>query len=143
MGYGTRGTGRTFDSYTGHASSFGFRSKKLIGYFTVVRKCFKCERGHPKDSHYCLGVFNGTAKSMESQAAVNLLSDKNSMLAKTNVRVGVYIGDGDNSGISQVRANSNDPADKWLDLNHAVKSLNNFLFGIKPKHKFDNTVIEY
>lgn len=143
MGYGTRGTGRTYDSYTGHASAFGFEGRKIIGFKTKMRKCFQCERGHSLDSHSCQGVYNGTAKSMESAAAVELMSDKNSSFAKANVKLSVFIGDGDNSGISQIRANSSHNISKWLDPNHTEKSLNNFLFEIKPKHKFDKSVIDY
>lgn len=143
MGYGTRGTGRTYDSNTGHGSMFGHRTKKLIGFTSKMRKCFKCGKGHNKKSHNCQGVHNGTAKSMESAAAVDLMSDKNSALTKANVKISVFIGDGDDSGICQVRAHCDHPVDKWFDPNHAVKSLNNFLFKLKPKHKFDNSVIEY
>ena len=61
MGYGTKVTGRTYDSCTGHASLFGHESKKLIGYQTKTRKCFKCDKGHSPDSHNCQGVYDGTA----------------------------------------------------------------------------------
>lgn len=143
MGYGKRGTGRSYDSYTGHASVFGYRSKKLIGFDTKMRKCFRCDIGHSDETHNCAGVYEGTAKSMESSAAVDLMSDKNTSFAEANVRLDVFIGDGDNSGISQVRANSDHPIDKWLDINHAAKSFNNFLFKLKPKHKYDNSTIDY
>ena len=106
MGFTTRGTGRTYDSYTGHASLFGYRTKKLIGYDSKRRKCFKCELGHDPETHSCEGVYNGTAESMESASAVDLMSDKNQSLARANVQVNVFIDDGDNSGIAQVRENS-------------------------------------
>lgn len=96
-----------------------------------MRKFFKCQRGHSKDSHICQGVFNGTAKSMESAAAVDLLSDKNSSLTKANVKISVFIGDGDNPGISQVRANSSPDVVKWFDPNHTTENSKQFLVSVE------------
>ena len=143
MGYNSRGTGRTYDSLAGHSSLFGYRTKKLLDFDTKTRKCFLCERGHDPMTHDCGGVYQGTAKSMESASAVDLLSDKNLRLKEANVQVDYFIGDGDNSGIAQVRANTSHTVAKLLDRNHTVKSLNNLLFKLKAKYKFHNSVIDY
>ena len=99
MGFGTRGTGRTYDSCTGHASMFGHESKKIIGFITKMRKCFECDCGHTPDVHNCMNIYAGTAKSMESAAAVELMSDQNESLKKANCHLGTFIGNGDNAAL--------------------------------------------
>lgn len=55
----------------------------------------------------------------------------NKLLKEANVRVSVLIGDDDSSTIAAVRRVSATKIEKWSDLNHASKALNNALYGLR------------
>lgn len=141
MGWQKRGNGRSYDSLVGHCSMIGHRSKKVLGYQVKTRKCWKCDRGKP---HKCFGVFLGSAKAMEPAGAVDLMTDKNPLLKKNDIKVSCMIGDDDSSTIHAVRKNCPQKVSKWSDLNHGKKGLANALYSLKPKFKeLDTPVIKY
>ncbi|XP_043468802.1 uncharacterized protein LOC122502708 [Leptopilina heterotoma] len=143
MGWFTRGTGRTYDSISGTGSLIGFFSKKVLSYATFNRKCRMCENGHAKDDHDCRLNFEGSAKAMEPQAAVEIIAN-NSILKECNLEVGVMIGDNDSSAICAARNASAHDIVKQSDINHTSKGLTNELFKIQSRHKELNaTSIKY
>ena len=82
--------------------------------------------------------WSGSAKAMEPDMAVKLTA-KNPLLQQKNFRVGVLIGDDDSSTIAAVRRESQQPVEKWSDLNHAKKSLSNALYNLH----LESLTIEY
>ena len=74
MGWSKRGNGRSYDSLNGYAAIIGFMSKKVLDFATKNRKCYKCDKGHSKTDHNCRLNYEGSAKSMESNAGAELIN---------------------------------------------------------------------
>ena len=66
---------------------------------------------------------------MEPDMAVETVVN-NKLLRDDNVRVSVLIGDDDSSTIAAVRREFTSKIEKWSDLNHTTKALNNALYGL-------------
>ena len=130
MGWPTRGTGRNYETLSGHAALMGHFSKTVLSYVLLNRKCRMCDLGHRVDDHNCRLNFEGSAKAMESRAAV-LLTNNNSILNECNLQVGVMIADNNSSSICAVRNASNHEIVKQADKNHTSKGLVNELYKIK------------
>lgn len=62
MGWTTRGTGRSYDSLSGHASIIGYLTKQVISFITLNRKCRLCDKGHSQTDHDCRRNYAGSAK---------------------------------------------------------------------------------
>ncbi|XP_071652436.1 uncharacterized protein [Temnothorax longispinosus] len=137
-GWQKRGTGRAYNSLSGQGSLIGHRSKLILGYAVRCKACAFCTRGHSRDDHDCRKNYEGSAKSMEPDMAVELIVH-NQHLKDENVCVNVLIGDDDSSTIAAVRRESTTRIDKWSDLNHASKAMINALYGLKLPTK----IIEY
>ncbi|XP_043271195.1 uncharacterized protein [Venturia canescens] len=128
-----RGTGHAYNSLTGHASLIGYHSGKVLSYATRTKRCAKCDRNHPKDDHDCRLNFDRSAKAMEPDMAIELIT-KNRLLLEENVSIAVMIGDDDASSIAAVRRESVHKIEKWSDINHAKKGLTSALYALKvPK----------
>ena len=54
---------------------------------------------------------------------------------RSNVQVGIFIGDDDASSISKVRDAFSHPVVKFSDSNHTGKALMNQLYKLRPEHK--------
>ncbi|XP_034253386.1 uncharacterized protein LOC117652526 isoform X2 [Thrips palmi] len=141
MQFSTRFNGKKYDSLAGQSTMIGLKSKKICGWESLTRKCWKCERGRP---HLCKGVFKGSAKAMEPEAAVRLIC-KNSSLNEANVVVAAVAGDDDAASASAIRHNSTTHIVKWSDHNHTVKSVKNGLFVIQARFPkiFPKSYINY
>lgn len=61
-----------FDSYVGHASLFGEKSKKIISFSVKGKKCRICaaakSKGNPPRVHQCCKNWTGSAKAMMEPA---------------------------------------------------------------------------
>ena len=77
--------------HTGHGSIIGYKSGKVLGYATKIKRCKKCELGHSKQDHDCRLNFQGSAKAMEPAMAVDLIVH-NEQLRSNNVKVSTLIG---------------------------------------------------
>lgn len=124
--------------FTGLASFFGVQSGKCLTRGTRNKHCRLCERGNAPDNHRCHKNWEGSAKAMEPDIAVEMIA-KNKQLQEANVLVKVVIGDDDCSTISSVRREREHTVEKWSDLNHATKKLSRALWA----QKINPTVIEY
>lgn len=103
-----------------------------------------CERGHPKDDHGCRLNFEGSAKAIDPQGAINLIA-KNPILNECNIKVGVMIGDNDSTAIYAARNVSTHDIIKQSDTNHTSKGLTNKLYKIKKNiyKELNTTTINY
>jgi len=134
MGWSKRGNGRSYDSLNGYAAIIGFASKKVLDYTTRNRKCSLCDRNHDPTSHDCRKNFEGSAKAMEADAGVELVT-RSKVLQDAKLNVGVLIGDEDSSTIANINKASNKLVHKLADKNHLVKNFVNDLYKLSDKFK--------
>ncbi|KAK2578739.1 hypothetical protein KPH14_012590 [Odynerus spinipes] len=127
MGYSKRGSGQQYDSLNGYSAIIGALSGRVLDYTTRNRKCRACDLGLGKDVHDCRMNFHGSAKAMEADAAVELIT-QSKILTEKNVEVGVFIGDDDSSSIRAVRNATDRIIVKQSDRNHASKGVRNVLY---------------
>ena len=78
MGWNKRSTGTRYDSISGQGVMIGAKTRKVIGFKTISKKCGKCDRLHrslsiapneavPQHNDYVKN-HHGSSKSMECQA---------------------------------------------------------------------------
>ena len=69
-GWQRRGSGRSYNSLSGHGSLIGRKSGKVIDFETRIKKCRICEHAHKfgrnPEKHDCRKNWNSNAKSMET-----------------------------------------------------------------------------
>ena len=139
MGWTQRGNGRTYDSLNGYSALIGSQTGKILDYCTRNRKCKICDVGRRTGvvkEHDCRLNFYGSAKAMEADAAVQLVTDSK-ILKDIQVEVGVFIGDNDSSCISAIQAVTKHEVLKQSDMNHSTKGIGNLLYEIHKNKEFD------
>ena len=143
MGWSTRGNGRSYNSLCGTAAIIGFFTKKVISYVTFNRKCYKCSRGQPKNSHYCRQNYVGSAKGMEPMAAMQLVSD-NEIFVGARIELGIFIGDNDSTATHRARSSVSYNTVKQAGKNHTTKGVTNALYKLARKYKkLNSNAIKY
>jgi hypothetical protein len=81
MGWQQKGSGRQYNSVSGHGSMFGMRTRRLIGLCIKSKVCCYCNAfkkrtpDAPVDLHHCFKNHVGSSGSMESQACVEILTE--------------------------------------------------------------------
>lgn len=121
----------------------GYKSKKVVAYGKLNRKCKKCDNGHDPSTHNCRRNYYSSAKGMEPHLAKQLIVT-NPILKSADLEVGVLIGDDDSSSLAACRAVSDHPIVKQSDTNHAIGAVKKQLYKISSKHKeLHNVAIEY
>nr|XP_034316705.1 uncharacterized protein LOC117686129 [Crassostrea gigas] len=72
-----RGSGRSYDSLTGHCSMIGSQTGKIVGYSVRNKFCRQCdnatERNQLPPPHNCKRNWTGSSKSMEPDMVVDLI----------------------------------------------------------------------
>ena len=127
----------------GRGSVIGYRSKKLLAYEVKSSACKKCALGWKIEEHDCRKNHEGSAKSIEPSAAVDLLA-VNPHFQKAGVRCDVLVGDEDAATYCHVQQRTVHDVKKWIDRNHSTKKFSNKLYSAAKKHKFLNSkVIKY
>lgn len=141
MQFCTRGNGKKYDSLSAVGSMFGAKSKKCCGFTTMTRKCWGCDAGVP---HECEGVFKGSAKAMEPEAAVRMVV-RNNDLDEVGVVVKALAGDDDASTMAAIKRVCPHFVEKWHDHNHTQKHVKNDLYKVMSKFSklFKPTHIPY
>ena len=132
MGWSKRGNDKSYDSLNGYAAIIGLMSKKVLDYTTRNRKCSKCDKCHNKNDHDCRKNFDCSAKSMESDAGVQLVNRSN-ILKEKNLNVGVMISDDDSTTISAIKKD-NKMIFKMSDNNHLKKNFTKDLYSLSNNY---------
>ncbi|XP_074099929.1 uncharacterized protein LOC141528006 [Cotesia typhae] len=120
-----------------YTSLIGYYSGKVISYNTRSTRCSRCEHGHPKRDHDCRENFDGSARAMEPDMSVELVTN-NKLLKEENVIISVLIGDDDSSAIAAIRREALHEVEKWSDTNHAKKNFNSRLYKLGLSAKVVN-----
>ncbi|VDH96628.1 Hypothetical predicted protein [Mytilus galloprovincialis] len=95
-----RGSGRCYNSLTGHATLLGETTGKCVNFGLKYGDCRKCDRVDEKgDGHDCRINHQGSAKSMESELAVQMVKE----IQKTGCEVSSITMDDDSTTIARLR----------------------------------------
>ncbi|CAC5424249.1 unnamed protein product [Mytilus coruscus] len=109
-----RGSGRSYDSLTGHCSMIGLKTGKVINYKWRSKACRICQRaeisGNIPRVHKCNKNFTGSAKAMEPDMVVDMVKESRSKGAN----ITAIIGDEDTTTIARLRAKVDPTIDKAL-----------------------------
>lgn len=115
----------------------GYYNKKICSYSTRVKNCRKCNKKHSKTDHDCRVNFDGSAKSMEADMAVEMAL-KNPLFEKHNIFLARIVMDNDSSTICSLRDLSPHNIELWADKNHSVKAFSSSLYSLNlPKPIID------
>lgn len=139
MGWSQRGNGYSYDSLNGYCALIGLKTGKVLDYCTRNRKCRVCDlemKSGIHKEHDCRLNFTGSAKAMEADGAVELVT-RSKILREANVEVGVFIGDNDSSSIAAIQEASTYMIVKQSDINHSTKNVGSWLWDIHKDVKKD------
>ncbi|CAG2194346.1 unnamed protein product [Mytilus edulis] len=129
-----RGSGRSYDSLTGHCSMIGSKTGKVINYKWRSKACRICQRAETSGNiprvHKCNKNFTGSAKAMEPDMVVDMVKESRSKGAN----ITAIIGDEDTTTIARLRAKVDPTIVKLSDSNHMKKPIRNRLYELKNKH---------
>ena len=104
FGWEKRSSGNRYDSLSGRGAVIGAYTRKVLCYVVKAKKCSVCMSAARKNieppAHYCVKNHEGSSKSMEGAAAVELLS----VMAKDKeAPVRIIIGDDDSTFRANIR----------------------------------------
>jgi hypothetical protein len=127
-GWSKRGTGRSYNSNTGHGVLIGKETGKIISYDIKSKVCAVCEYASRKRitvrKHKCYKNWSGSSKAMEPALAVDMMKKVNN----EKHQVKTLIMDNDTTTIARARMEFGDSIQKLSDKNHTTKSISNSLF---------------
>ncbi|XP_062588881.1 uncharacterized protein LOC134250534 isoform X2 [Saccostrea cucullata] len=143
-GWQKRGSGRSYDSLTGHCSMMGACTGKVIDYSVRNKSCKICENAERKKTspapHDCTRNWTGSSKSMEPDMVVDMVE----RTLNKGVRMEAVIGDDDTTAISRINSELDANIRKQSDKNHVKKNVANSLYNLQKTHKNLSTkVIKY
>ena len=67
-GWSNRGSGRSYNSDSGHSVMFGNKTKKIVSCYPMSKRCAKCEQNIPHSKECCSKNYDGSSKGMEAYA---------------------------------------------------------------------------
>ena len=130
MGWQCKGSGKSYNSKSGHAALIGKNNGKIVNYTTRITNCKQCEVN--KDvPHDCRMNWGGSSKAMEGDAAVDLLNRTKS----SSYQVSTIINDEDSTTMARIATEVDHPVKKNSDVNHCKKTVGNDLYKAKAKNK--------
>lgn len=133
-GWSTRGSGRQFNSDTGHGALIGTETGKIVAFDVKSRRCRKCEAAAKENRtvevHECYRNWTGSSKAMEPAMGVEMISE----LKEKNCAVKSLTMDNDSTTIQRVRAIHGN-IEKRCDTNHTKKGVRNSLYASNTTHK--------
>ncbi|XP_046563466.1 uncharacterized protein LOC124272337 [Haliotis rubra] len=143
-GWQKRGSGKCYDSLSGHCSMIGNKTGKVLGYSIRSKSCRICHQANKAnripEEHDCRKNWDGSSKGMEP----DMVSEMVVKAKEEDVHVTSIIGDDDATSIARLRANVDKDIVKQSDKNHVRKGLGNKLYQLQKKHKTLSTkVIRY
>ena len=81
-----RGSGRSYNSLSGHSSLIGEKTGKVLNYTTRKKSCRFCDtaerNGTKPREHDCRKNWQGSSKSMEPNMAIDMIKGKPVILFK-------------------------------------------------------------
>ena len=121
-GWQCRGSGRTYNSLSGHSSLVGCRTGKIIDYEVRIKSCKACENaakkcGKPKP-HDCRKNWSASAKSMEADMAASMLKQHEENNSENVVKL---VMDNDSTTSAKLRAEVKHEIEDIKDINHTKK----------------------
>ncbi len=133
-GWSKRGTGRNYNSSTGHGAFIGAKSKKILDFSVRNKHCNICAlsktRGRAPHPHRCTANWRGSSKAMEPDMAVSMIQN----LSDKGHNVKTLVMDNDATTIAKVRE-IDSSIRKLSDNNHTKKSISNALYNLANTHK--------
>lgn len=124
----------------GHATLIGNESGKCLDYGVKSIDCRKCLFTANSSDHDCRKNYAGSARSMESAIAVDLVSH----MMELGYRIQSITMDDDTTTISRLKSTVDPNIEKLCDKNHIKKNLSNSLYNVKKDYKqLSSTVISY
>ena len=139
MGWQCKGSGKSYNSKSGHAVLIGKNTGKILNFATRITNCMQCDKDK-SIPHDCRMNWGGSSKAMEGDAAVELLQKTKS----PTYRISTIINDEDSTTMSKISSEIEHEVEKNCDINHCKKGIGNALYQLKPKHKvLSTTVIRY
>lgn len=130
-----RGTGRAYNSLTGHASLIGNKTGKCVGYALKSKKCRICSAAKEKNvtprKHNCKKNWKGSAKSMEPAMACEMLQS----VLDQGEKVSTLVMDNDSTTIARVKSTVDQNITKRCDSNHTRKGFTASLIELSKAHK--------
>ncbi|XP_061195042.1 uncharacterized protein LOC133203237 [Saccostrea echinata] len=143
-GWQKRGSGHSFDSFSGHCSMIGEHTGKVIGYEVRSKMCRICEsakrNGKEAKEQDCRQNWQGSSKSMEPSMVISMVEKKQDK----GIKVSTVIADDDTTTISRLKQSVSPNIKKKCDKNHIRKNFSSSLYALQKKHKSLTTkVIHY
>ncbi|XP_067664302.1 uncharacterized protein [Haliotis asinina] len=143
-GWQKRGSGKCYDSLSGHCSMIGNKTGKVLGYSIRSKSCRMCyeafKANRTPTEHDCKKNWDGSSKGMEP----DMVSEMVVKAKEEDVHVTSIIGGDDATSITRLRANIDKDIVKQSDKNHVRKGLGNKFYQLQKKHKTLSTkVIKY
>lgn len=136
-----RGSGRSYDSLTGHCSMMGVETGKVIDYSVRSKTCKICENAERKNTppapHECTRNWTGSSKSMEPDMIVEMVG----RTLEKGVRMEGLVGDDDTTAITRINKELDPNIQKQSDKNHVKKNIANSLYNLQKTHKSLSTKI--
>ena len=134
LGWSTRGSGRQYNSDTGHAVLIGSETGKCLAFSVKSKRCRKCEAAEKDnrtvEAHECHRNWTGSSKSMEPAMGVEMIGE----LKKQDCIIKSLTMDNDSTTIQRVRA-LHGQISKLSDTNHTKKGIVSALYELNKKHK--------
>ena len=134
-----RGSMKSYNSLSGHLSTIGKKSQKVLDWQVCTKRCRYCALGKRigrKLKHTCHKNWTGSAKAMEPHMAIQSLHK----LKSKGLLVKHIIGDADTTTEVRAKKAFSHEIVKSLDKNHTLKNLGNSLYAVKKQHKILSVV---
>ncbi len=129
-----KGSGRSYDSQSGHASLMGEKCGKVVAVEVASLACKFCEahKGEPFiPDHKCSKNYTGSSKGMESKLIIDMLQN----IKEKGVEVNQLVLDGDSTTVARARKTVNPSLKVRRDKNHVKKGFATSMYDLKKKSK--------
>lgn len=120
--------------FPGHGTLIGSRQGKVLSYSVRSKTCRVCElaekKKKPPKTHRCYRNWQGSAKAMEPDMAVEMVRN----IVKEGTKVAEIIMDDDTTTIHRIQSEVDETITKRTDRNHICKRFTNQLYHLQNKH---------
>ena len=99
----SRGSGRGYNSASGHVTAVGKHTGKCVGYSVRPKACRVChiarKKKVPPKKHNCVHNWDGSSKAMKPDMVIEIIRDT----TKNGVAIKRIVGDEDSTAIARAR----------------------------------------